>query len=121
MPTKKSEPLKTIRISLQLYDELRTFCDRVGIPFLAFVEDSLETATRRYELEELLNDEAEIKAKIKHRQEQAFREGFEKGVLVSLTSLNGQAAVGDKLTPQAIRIKAHNRVVTGEQMQLFDV
>jgi hypothetical protein len=93
----------------------------MGIAFLNFVEESLETATRRYELEEFLNEEAKIKEKIKNDQQQAYLEGFEKGVLVSFTATSGQLAVSQKLTPQPVKDKPRYRVVTGEQMQLFDL
>lgn len=111
---------RTISISSQLYDKLRNFCDQVEISFLDFVEESLEAATRRYELEELLNDEAKIKEKIKNEQKQAYLNGFERGVFVSLSVLNGQLPVSQKLTPWVVSDKPRYRVVTGKQMELFD-
>ena len=41
----------TIEISSELYQSLREYCDRNGYRFIDFVEDSLETATYRDELE----------------------------------------------------------------------
>jgi cell division septum initiation protein DivIVA len=120
MDAVESKNHRKIRISSQLYDELREFCDQVEISFLNFVEESLEAATRRYELEELLNDEAKIKAKIKTEQEQAYLDGFERGVLISLLALDGQLAISRKLTPNAVKEKPRYRVVTGEQMKLFE-
>ena len=120
MDTVESENRKTIGISSQLYVELREFCDQVEISFLDFVEESLEAATRRYELEELLNDEAKIKEKIKAEQKQAYLDGFERGVLISLVALDGQLTVSRKLTPHMVKEKPRYRVVTGEQMKLFE-
>lgn len=116
----ESKNHRTIRISSQLYKELREFCDQVEISFLDFVEESLEAATRRYELEELLNDEAKIKEKIKAEQKQAYLDGFERGILISFVALDGQLTVSQKLTPRAVREKPRYRVVTGEQMKLFE-
>jgi predicted CopG family antitoxin len=99
MSAAKLENQRTISISWQLYDKLCKFCDQIEISFLDFVEDSLEASTRRYELEELLNDEAKIKEKIKNEQKQAYLDGFERGVLVSLAALNGQLEISQKLTP----------------------
>ena len=119
MSALESESKKMVNISSQLYDELREFCDQIEMSFLDFVEQSLETATRRYELEEFLNDEAKIKEKIKTEQRQAYLDGFERGVLISLAALNGQLTVSRKLTPHAVKDKPRYRVVTGEQMKLF--
>ena len=120
MDTVESENDKTISISSQIYEKLRKFCEQVEISFLDFVEESLVAATRRYELEELLNDEAKIKEKIKAAQKQAYLNGFERGVLISLLALDGQLTVSQKLTPYAVREKPRYRVVTGEQMKLFE-
>ena len=120
MDTRKSNSRKTVSISSQLYDELREFCDRMEIPFLDFVEESLETATRRYEMEELLNNHAKIKAKMKNQQQQAYLDGFEKGVLASFTAISGQTAISQRITPQTVRNRPRYQMVTGEQMKLFE-
>jgi hypothetical protein len=116
----KSEDQKMIGISSQLYEELRDFCDQVEISFLDFVEESLEAATRRYELEALLNNETKIKERIKAVQKQAYLDGFERGVLISLVALDGQLTVSQKLTPYSVKEKPRYQVVTGEQMKLFE-
>lgn len=40
----KNNPLKDIRISAELFDSLRIYCDNKQIRFQDFVEDALENA-----------------------------------------------------------------------------
>ena len=84
------------------------------------LQNDLQKRFWSFELEELLNDEAKIKEKIKNEQKQAYLNGFERGVLVSLSVLNGQLPVSQKLTPWVVSDKPRYRVVTGKQMELFD-
>lgn len=110
---------KTIILSSELYEELRQFCDRMQIPFLDFVEESLEGATQRHELEGLLNDKARIDEKIKSKQQEAYLKGFDRGVLVALLAAAGRLAVGQHLTPRAVEERPRYQVVEGEQLTLF--
>lgn len=111
---------KKIPISLELYETLREFCDNVGTPFLDFIEDSLESATLRHELETLFNDKTKLDEKIKDERQRAFLEGFSKGVMVALFAAGGRLNLSQKLTPQVVRKQPRFEVIKDDQLSLFD-
>ncbi len=119
MKEKDDMQLKEISISCELYDLLRRFCDEVGIAFADFVEDALESATRRHELEEMLNNEADLKERLLHERQSAYLSGYDKGVLVALLQSTGRLGVASKLVPTEVKEQPRFEAVTGGQMKLF--
>ena len=109
-----------IRIDSDLYAELRQFCDRLGIRFVDFIEDSLANATHRFETERLLNDAAKVSEKIKIEQQSAFLNGFRQGALAAAISFQGNLAVSRRLISRAVKDQSAPQVVAGGQMKLFD-
>jgi hypothetical protein len=109
-----------INIAADLYHELREYCDRAGIAFLDFVEDSLEKATYRDELELLLRDEAEMKKKIASEESAAFKRGFSLGVMAATLALKGSPALSASVTPEEAKEVLYYRPVVGDQRKLFD-
>jgi len=109
----------SIEIDHSLYNELREYCDRNGLRFLEFIEETLEAATYRDELENLLRDEAELKLRIEHERSRAIGEGFTKGVLAILLALQGNIESSKTHTPPEAKDPVVYRPVTGPQLPLF--
>jgi len=109
-----------INIAASLYQELREYCDRVGVAFLDFVEDALEKATYRDELELLLRDEAEMRKKIASEQSAAFKHGFSLGVMAATLALNGKLILSESVTPEKAKEVLYYRPVIGGQIKLFE-
>ena len=80
---------RTIHISADLYDELREYCDRVGIPFVRFVEEALEKATYIEEIESLLKDGGTMRAKLEAERRRGLASGFASGVLAAFLAREG--------------------------------
>ncbi len=110
----------TVRIPAELYRELREYCDRIGVAFVDFVEDALEKATYRDEMELLLRDEAEMKKKIASERASSLNRGFSLGVMAATLSIQGVAALGESLTPEGAGEVLFFRQAVGEQMKLFE-
>jgi hypothetical protein len=111
---------KNIPLSVELYEALREFCDKIGTPFLDFIEESLENATQRHELEMLLNDKAKLDEKIKNEQQRAFLEGFSKGVMVAFFAAGGRLNLSQYLTPSVVKKQPRYEVIKDDQLSLFD-
>ena len=109
-----------VRISGQLYAQLRDYCDRTGIRFVRFLEESLEKATYVDEVERLLNDGGTMLEKLEAERCRGVAHGFALGVLAATLALNGSPDVARRLTPEAARGCTPLRPVTGGQIRLFD-
>ena len=115
----KTVDSEIVRITSGLYKELREFCDRNSIRFVDFIEDSLESATYRYELEELLSDGANVQTRIESERNRSFLEGFSKGVLSATLALQGKIELSENYTPPEAKNLVVPREVAGGQMKLF--
>lgn len=115
-----SQAVETIAIRRDLYDELRLYCDSNGIRLRAFIEDSLETATDRDEMEQMLSDANRLRERMAEVAEEATQTGFACGVLATALNLRGYADVSRRLTPKAVQDQVVVRPVTGGQLSLFN-
>jgi hypothetical protein len=70
---------ETIRIDHELYLRLREHCDREGIRFVDFVENSLEDALARETVIKALEDEIESLRRKAVKYDYAFNRGFQQG------------------------------------------
>ncbi|HDI59880.1 MAG TPA: hypothetical protein ENF48_05965 [Desulfobacteraceae bacterium] len=111
---------RAIRVSADLLDELRSYCDRNGIRFLAFVEEALEKATYVDQIETLLHDGATLLEKLEAERRRGVALGFSLGVLAATLALQGILEPGRHLTPEAVGQFLMSRPVSGEQLKLFD-
>jgi len=119
MPESTPEDRQPVSISSELFDFLRGFCDQKGIRFVDFIEDALENAAHRHDLEGLLNDAAQLEATLKIKQQKAFRQGFQQGVLVATASFQGNLEVSRRMIPREIKNQPRPQAVAGGQLKLF--
>ncbi len=118
--TLKNERFKSIKIDDDLYKRLRKHCDKIGIRFKDFVEDSLENAIYIDKSTEMLRDEiVELKKKTTS-YDYAFRRGFEKGVYFLFLSFQGK--LDNTLKKDEIDIMKDKlyRTSKGNQLNVFD-
>ena len=114
------EDTRHITIDGALYRELRSYCDENGIRLLDFIEDSLETATYRREMEALLADAERLRGRVEVITTAAVRQGFTQGVLAASLAMTGNSGVSAKVTPEAAKSEVDFRPITGEQLSLFE-
>jgi hypothetical protein len=114
------EKERTIRVSADLFDELRNYCDRNGIRLLAFIEEALEKATYVDEIETLLHDGATLLEKLEAERRRGVALGFSLGVLAATLALQGILEPGRRLTPEVVGRFLMSQPASGEQLKLFD-
>ena len=114
-----NENIKTITIDGALYRELRDYCDANGIRLIDFIEDSLETATYRREMEALLTDAERLRGRIALITTAAVRQGFTQGVMAASLAMAGHIGASQKVTPDAAKSGVDFRPIKGEQLPLF--
>jgi oligoendopeptidase F len=108
-----------IEISVELYNSMREYCDQNGYRFIEFIEDSLESATYRDELERFVNDEVKIKERIENERVESIQRGFIRGVMAATFTMKGYSGLGESLTPKEIKKSYHFIPVQGEQIKMF--
>jgi hypothetical protein len=108
-----------VDISAELYQNLREYCDQNSLRFFDFIEDSLESATYRDELERLVNDETKIKERIENERVVSIQRGFIRGVMAATLAMKGYSGLGEALTPKEIKKSYHFIPVRGGQIQMF--
>ncbi|MFH1984012.1 MAG: hypothetical protein ABIL58_19405 [Pseudomonadota bacterium] len=114
-----AEDTQTIAIDGALYRELRGYCDTNGIRLVDFIEDSLETAIYRSEMEKLLADAERLKERVEFIKREAIRQGFTQGVLAASLALGGHLDLSEQATPEAAKSEIDFRAITGGQLPLF--
>ena len=113
------EDFQTITIDGALYKELRGYCDANGIRLVDFIEDSLETAIYRSEMEKLLADTERLEERVAFIKREAIRQGFTQGVLAASLALGGHLELSEQVTPEAATSEVDFRPITGGQLPLF--
>ncbi len=108
-----------IKISDELYQNIREYCDKNSLRFIDFIEDSLESATYRDELERLVIDETKIKERIENERVESIQRGFIRGVMATTFTMRGFSGLGEALTPKEIKKRYHFIPVQGEQIKMF--
>jgi len=108
-----------IDISVELYQNIREYCDQNSLRFVDFIEDSLESATYRDELERLVNDESKIKERIENERVVSIQRGFIRGVMAATLAMKGYSGLGEALTPKEIKKSYHFITVQGGQIKMF--
>ncbi len=126
----ENEELATVKIDIELYRQLREYCDKEYVRFKDFVEESLENAIYRGELEKsadqaknVLKEVADKCRKVHMAVEQAkeeidnecgkaYRRGFQRGFYTAFYAAQGKM-VKEKIEPLSV-------VVEGPQLNLFD-
>lgn len=114
------EKARSIRVSADLLDELRSYCDRNGLRLLAFIEEALEKATYVDEIETLLHDGASLLEKLEAEHRRGVALGFSLGVLAATLTLQGILEPGRRLTPEVVGRFLASQPVSGKQLKLFD-
>jgi hypothetical protein len=118
--TLKNERFKSIKIDDDLYKKLRKHCDKIGIRFKDFVEDSLENAIHIDRSTELLRSEiVELKKKTTS-YDYAFKRGFEKGLFFLFLSVQGRLDYTLKKDEIDIVKDKLYRTSKGTQLAIFD-
>ena len=109
-----------IELSEEIYKNIREYCDQNGYRFVDFVEDSLELATYRDELERLVNDEAKIKERIESERVISIQRGFIRGVMAATLAMKGCLSLSDALTPKESKKTLYFIPVEGGQIKMFE-
>ena len=108
-----------IDISVELYQNIREYCDKNSLRFIDFIEDALESATYRDELERLVNDESKMKERIENEGVVSIQRGFIRGVMAATLAMKGNSGLGEALTPKEIKKSYHFIPVRGGQIKMF--
>lgn len=115
------EDLKTIRISVAVYDEVRAYCDGAGLRFSDFVEDAIASAPTREEELDLIREADESLESIDQARKRSYRRGFWDGFCASFFASQGRMGLCVAKTPEVLQAKKDPfKVSTGRQMQLFE-
>ena len=109
-----------IEITSELYENLREYCDQNGYRFVDFIEDSLETATYRDELEKLVHSEEKINERIERERVVSVQRGFLRGVMAATLAFKGNLGLSRSMTPDEMKKFIQYVPVEGGQMNLFD-
>ena len=78
-PNQKAAEDAVLRVSRELYARLREHCDRLGIRFVDFVEDALDSAVMEDVENNSLEKELEALRRKAERYDRAFNRGFQQG------------------------------------------
>ena len=112
--------LKAIEIDAEIYDQLRAYCDDVGLRFRDFVEEVLETAPTRDEDLSLIGAASETLERTDQERQRAYRRGFWDGFCASYIAMQGSLGLAVEKAPEILRAgKDPFRVPSGVQMKLF--
>lgn len=84
------EQIQTLKIDADIYNLLRDYCDKNGIRFRNFVEDSLENAIQFEESDKIHREEIENLKMKATKYDYAFTRGFQKGFLFAFFALQGR-------------------------------
>ena len=110
----------SIKIDVDTYEELKSYCDEQGVRFIDFLYEALDNSVARYELRKEITEIRKQKREIEYEKSKAFQLGFEKGLIVSF--LLSQGYFIDNIENISIKESEKNmpyKVVTGKQMDLF--
>ena len=123
MPAESSEnqDLKIIKINFKLYEQLRSHCDLIGIRFIDFVEDSLESAFSLNEIEKVRKETERFSESVKKEYKKIYLHGFKQGFSAAFYLAQGQIGLSQECTPAEVISESDIFIPgDGKQIKLFD-
>ena len=123
MPTYTSDnrDLKMIKINSELYDQLRSHCDKIGVRFTDFVEDSLENAFSLDEIEKVHQETEKLFESVNKERKKIYLRGFKQGFCAAYCFVQGQIGLSQEFTPAEVRLEIETCTPgDGKQIKLFD-